>query len=247
MNSICCNCYRISDIAKVEIMNNKETRRTMNKKELAAMMDHTLLKAVATPDQIRQVCKEAKEIGAASVCVNPCNVKLVSEELKETSVKVCTVIGFPLGANTSEVKAFETKDAIQNGAEEVDMVVNVGALLAGDTDTVYQDIKKVVEAANKTTVKVIIETCYLSDEQKRQACEAALKAGADFVKTSTGFGNGGATAHDVALMRDTVGTQMSVKASGGIHNYEEAMAMVTASADRLGVSASLAILEGAED
>lgn len=219
----------------------------MNKKELAAMMDHTLLKAVAIPEQIRQICKEAKEIGAASVCVNPCNVKLASEELKGSSVKVCTVIGFPLGANTSEVKAFETKDAIKNGAEEVDMVINIGALLSGDKDAVYQDIKKVVEAAEKTTVKVIIETCYLSDEQKKQACEAALKAGADFVKTSTGFGTGGATAHDVALMREVVGKQMRVKASGGIHNYEEAMAVVEASADRLGVSASLAILEGAED
>lgn len=217
----------------------------MNKKELAGMMDHTLLKAVATPAQIKKICEEAKEIGAASVCVNPCNVKLASGELKESSVKVCTVIGFPLGANTSEVKAFETKDAIANGAQEVDMVINVGALLAGDTDTVYEDIKKVVEAANGTTVKVIIETCYLSDEQKKQACEAALKAGADFVKTSTGFGTGGATPADVALMRSVVGSNMKVKASGGIHNYDEAMAVIDASADRLGVSASLAILEGA--
>lgn len=219
----------------------------MNKKELAGMMDHTLLKAVATPAQITKICEEAKEIGAASVCVNPWNVKQVSGELKGSSVKVCTVIGFPLGANTSEVKAFETKDAIKNGAEEVDMVINVGALLAGDTESVYQDIKKVVEAADGTTVKVIIETCYLNDEQKKQACEAALKAGADFVKTSTGFGTGGANAHDVALMRSVVGDKMKVKASGGIHNYEEAMAVVEASADRLGVSASLAILEGAED
>lgn len=219
----------------------------MNKKELAAMMDHTLLKATATPSQIKKICDEAKEIGAASVCVNPCNVKLVSKELEGSSVKVCTVIGFPLGANTSEVKAFETKDAIQNGAQEVDMVINVGALLAGDTDTVYEDIKKVVDAANGTTVKVIIETCYLNDEQKKQACEAALKAKADFVKTSTGFGTGGAKAHDVALMREVVGNQMQVKASGGMHSYEDAMAMVEASADRLGVSASLAILAGAEE
>ena len=219
----------------------------MNKKELAAMVDHTLLKATATPSQIKKICDEAKEIGAASVCVNPCNVKLVSKELEGSSVKVCTVIGFPLGANTSEVKAFETKDAIQNGAQEVDMVINVGALLAGDTDTVYEDIKKVVDAANGTTVKVIIETCYLNDEQKKQACEAALKAKADFVKTSTGFGTGGAKAHDVALMREVVGNQMQVKASGGMHSYEDAMAMVEASADRLGVSASLAILAGAEE
>ena len=219
----------------------------MNKKELAAKMDHTLLKAVATPDQIRRICEEAKKIGAASVCVNPCNVKQVSEELKGSAVKVCTVIGFPLGANTSQVKAFETKDAIQNGAQEADMVINIGALLAGKTDVVYQDIKAVVDAAGGTTVKVIIETCYLSDEQKKQACEAALKAGADFVKTSTGFGTGGATPEDVALMRSVVGDRMKVKASGGMHTYEEAMAEVNASADRLGVSASLAILEGVED
>lgn len=220
---------------------------TMNKKELAAMMDHTLLKATATPDQIKKTCEEAKEIGAASVCVNPCNVKQVSEELAGSSVKVCTVIGFPLGANTSEVKAFETKDAVKNGAQEVDMVINIGALLAGDTDTVYRDIKAVVDAAEGTTVKVIIETCYLTDEQKKQACKAALEAGAQFVKTSTGFGTGGANAHDVALMREAVGDKMQVKASGGIHTYEEALAVVDASADRLGVSASLAILDGAPD
>ncbi len=219
----------------------------MNKKELAAMMDHTLLKATATPDQIKKTCEEAKEIGAASVCVNPCNVKQVSEELAGSSVKVCTVIGFPLGANTSEVKAFETKDAVKNGAQEVDMVINIGALLAGDTDTVYRDIKAVVDAAEGTTVKVIIETCYLTDEQKKQACKAALEAGAQFVKTSTGFGTGGANAHDVALMREAVGDKMQVKASGGIHTYEEALAVVDASADRLGVSASLAILDGAPD
>lgn len=219
----------------------------MNKKELAAMMDHTLLKATATPEQIEKTCEEAKKIGAASVCVNPCNVKQVSEELKDSSVKVCTVIGFPLGANTSEVKAFETKDAIKNGAQEVDMVINIGALIAGDTDTVCRDIKAVVDAAEGTTVKVIIETCYLTDEQKKQACEAAHKAGAQFVKTSTGFGTGGANAHDVALMREVVGDKMQVKASGGIHTYEEAMAVVDASADRLGVSASLAILAGTPD
>lgn len=224
---------------------DQEMNGTMNKKDLAAMMDHTLLKATATPDQIKKICKEAKEIGAASVCINPCNVKQVSAELAGTEVKVCTVIGFPLGANTSEVKAFETKDSIQNGAQEVDMVINIGALMAGDTDTVYQDIKAVVDAAEGTTVKVIIETCYLTDEQKKQACEAALKAGAQFVKTSTGFGTGGANAHDVALMREVVGDKMQIKASGGIHTYDEAMAVLDASADRLGVSASPAILAGA--
>ena len=162
-------------------------------------------------------------------------------------MKVCTVIGFPLGANTTAVKMYETRDAIERGAEEVDMVINVGALLAGDAKTVFDDIKGVVEAANGTLVKVIIETCYLNDDQKKTACELAMKAGADFVKTSTGFGSGGATAHDVALMRSVVGDKLQVKASGGIRSYEDAKAMVDASADRLGVSASIAILEGAEE
>ncbi len=219
----------------------------MKKKELAKMMDHTILKAVATPDDVMNICKEALKISAASVCVNPFYVPLAKELLAGSDVKVCTVIGFPLGANTTEVKVFETKDAIEKGAEEIDMVINVGALLAGDTETVYKDIKAVVGAANGTLVKVIIETCYLNDDQKRTACELSLKAGADFVKTSTGFGTGGATPHDVELMRSVVGNQMKIKASGGIRSYDEAMAVVAASADRLGVSASLAILEGAEE
>lgn len=218
----------------------------MNKKELAGMMDHTILKATATPEQVEQICQEAREIGAASVCINPCNIEQAKKLLEGSSVKVCTVIGFPLGANTTAVKAFETEDAIRRGAQEVDMVINVGALLAGDTETVYQDILGVVKAANGTLTKVIIETCYLSDEQKKIACELAMKAGADFVKTSTGFGTGGATAHDVALMRSVVGDKMKVKASGGIRTYEDAMAMVEASANRLGVSASMAILAGAK-
>ena len=219
----------------------------MKKTELAKMMDHTILKATATPEDVKIICEEALRINAASVCVNPFHVPMVKELLAGSDVKVCTVIGFPLGANTSEVKAFETREAIQKGAEEVDMVINVGALLAGDTETVYQDIKAVVDAAGGTLVKVIIETCYLNDEQKRIACELALKAGADFVKTSTGFGTGGATAHDVELMRSVVGSKLKVKASGGIRTYEDAMAVVAATADRLGVSASIAILEGAEE
>ncbi|MEA4895224.1 MAG: deoxyribose-phosphate aldolase [Oscillospiraceae bacterium] len=218
----------------------------MDKKKLGKMMDHTILKATATPTQVEKVCKEALEIDAASVCINPCYISLAKKLLAGSDVKVCTVIGFPLGANTSETKAFETKDAISKGAQEVDMVINVGALLAGDTEKVYNDIKAVVDAAAETLVKVIIETCYLDDTQKRTACELALRAGADFVKTSTGFGTGGATAHDVELMRSVVGGKMKVKASGGIRTYEDAMAVVNASADRLGVSASLAILEGAE-
>ena len=218
----------------------------MDKKALAKMMDHTILKATTTPAQVEKICKEALEIGAASVCINPCNIPIAKKLLAGSDVKVCTVIGFPLGANTSETKAFETKDAIAKGAQEVDMVINVGALLAGDTETVYNDIKAVVDAANGTLVKVIIETCYLDDEQKKIACELSLKAGADFVKTSTGFGTGGATPHDVELMRSVVGDKMCVKASGGIRTYDDAMAVIAASADRLGVSASLAILEGAK-
>lgn len=218
----------------------------MNKKQLAKMMDHTILKATATPEQVENICREALEIGAASVCINPCNIEQTKKLLVGSDVKVCTVIGFPLGANTTAVKKYETRDAIERGAEEVDMVINVGALLAGDTDTVYEDIRGVVEAADGTLVKVIIETCYLNDEQKRTACELAMKAGADFVKTSTGFGSGGAEAHDVELMRSVVGDRMSVKASGGIRSYKDAMEMVEASADRLGVSASIAILEEAE-
>lgn len=218
----------------------------MNKKQLAKMMDHTILKATATPEQVENICREALEIGAASVCINPCNIEQTKKLLAGSDVKVCTVIGFPLGANTTAVKKYETRDAIERGAEEVDMVINVGALLAGDTDTVYEDIRGVVEAADGTLVKVIIETCYLNDEQKRTACELAMKAGADFVKTSTGFGSGGAVAHDVELMRSVVGDRMRVKASGGIRSYKDAMEMVEASADRLGVSASIAILEEAE-
>lgn len=219
----------------------------MKRFELAKMMDHTILKAVATPADVKNICEEALKINAASVCVNPFHVPQVKELLAGSDVKVCTVVGFPLGANTSEVKAFETKDAIGKGAEEVDMVINIGALLAGDTETVYKDIQAVVDAANGTLVKVIIETCYLNDEQKRIACELSLKAGADFVKTSTGFGTGGATPHDIELMRSVVGNQMKIKASGGIRAYEDAMAVVAATADRLGVSASLAILEEIEE
>ena len=216
----------------------------MNRKQLAKMMDHTILKATATPAQVEQICREALEIGAASVCINPCNIEQARRLLDGSGVRVCTVIGFPLGANTPEVKAFETQDAIRRGAEEVDMVINVGALLAGDDETVYRDIKAVVDAAAGTLTKVIIETCYLSDDQKKTACELAMRAGADFVKTSTGFGTGGATPHDVALLRGVVGSKLQVKASGGIRTYEDAAAVVEAGADRLGVSASLTILQG---
>lgn len=218
----------------------------MTRQELAKYMDHTLLKATARLEDIQTLCAEARQIGSASVCVNPANVALAKELLAGSGVLVCTVIGFPLGANTTATKVFETKDAIANGAEEVDMVINIGAMLAGDTELVYRDIAAVVEAAGGTLVKVILETCYLNDEQKVLACELAKRAGADFVKTSTGFGTAGARAADIALMRSAVGSSMKVKASGGIRSYADAMEMIEASADRLGVSASLAILAGAE-
>jgi len=218
----------------------------MDKKGLAKKLDHTLLKATATPDQVKTLCSEAIEIGAASVCINPANITLAKSLLDGSNVKVCTVIGFPLGANTSETKAFETRDAISKGAGEVDMVINIGALIAGDTETVLSDIKAVVDAAEGALVKVIIETCYLNGNQKQTACLLAKQAGADFVKTSTGFGTGGATVSDVKLMRETVGSDMKIKASGGIRDYGAAKQMLDASADRLGVSASMAILAGAE-
>lgn len=218
----------------------------MDKKRLAGMMDHTILKATATPTQVEAVCREALAIGAASVCVNPCNIALASRLLTNSSVKVCTVVGFPLGANTPEMKAFETADAVLKGAREIDMVVNIGALIAGDHDTVYRDIRSVVDAANGNLVKVIIETCYLNEEQIRAACELCMKAGADFVKTSTGFGPAGARPEHVRLMRSVVGSSMKIKAAGGIRTYQDALAMIEASADRLGVSASVAILNEAD-
>ena len=218
----------------------------MKKAEIAAYIDHTQLKAFATSAQIEALCKEAAEYHFASVCVNPCHVAYAAKLLKGSGVKVCTVIGFPLGANTPEVKAFETRNAIENGAQECDMVINVGALKEGNIDLVEKDIRAVVEAANGTLVKVIIETCYLTDEEKAQACQAAARAGADFVKTSTGFGTGGATPHDVALMRAAIPDTMKVKASGGVHNYQEAMAVVEAGASRIGASAGIANVSEAE-
>jgi len=210
----------------------------------AAMIDHTLLKADATRDQIEKLCAEAKKYVFASVCVNPTWVKYSAELLAGTEVKVCTVIGFPLGASTSAVKAFETKDAIANGAGEIDMVINIGALKNGEYDVVRDDIKAVVDAANGTLVKVIIETCLLTDEEKVKACELSVEAGADFVKTSTGFSTGGATAEDIALMRKTVGPDLGVKASGGVRNLEDMKKMIENGATRIGASSGVAIMEG---
>lgn len=209
---------------------------------IAGMIDHTILKPEATEAQVAKLCEEAKEYEFASVCVNPGMVKLAAQCLKDSKVDVCTVIGFPLGANTSEVKAFETEDAIKNGATEVDMVINVGKLKEGNLEYVKNDIKAVVDAAKgKALTKVIIETCLLTDEEKVAACKLAKEAGADFVKTSTGFSTGGATAADIKLMRETVGPDMGVKASGGVRTKEDALAMIENGATRIGASASIAI------
>ncbi|HRM59181.1 MAG TPA: deoxyribose-phosphate aldolase [Megamonas funiformis] len=208
------------------------------------LIDHTALKPNTNKESILKLIAEAKTYDFASVCVNPCWVALAHQELKNTDVKVCTVIGFPLGANTTEVKVFETKDAIEKGAQEIDMVINIAMLKDKEYDYVENEIHQIVEAAkDKAIVKIIIETCLLTDEEKIKACELSQKAGADFVKTSTGFSTGGATVHDIALMRKTVGAEMGVKASGGVHTHEEALAMVEAGATRIGASASVKLLK----
>ena len=213
--------------------------------DMAGLIDHTLLKADATEEQVRKLCAEAREYSFASVCVNPGRVGLAAELLAGSTVKVCTVIGFPLGATTPTAKAVETRDAIANGATEVDMVINVGALKSGDDELVRRDIEAVVNAARgQALTKVIIETALLSREEKVKACLLAKMAGADFVKTSTGFSSGGATVEDIALMRETVGPEMGVKASGGVGNREIADALVAAGATRIGASASVAIATG---
>lgn len=206
-------------------------------------IDHTLLKPQATQAQLRQLCREAAEHHFASVCVNPCRVALCAALLRGTGVKVCTVIGFPLGAADPGVKALEAAAAIDQGAEEVDMVLNIGAVKDGDLALAQADICGVVQAAaGRALVKVILETCLLTEEEKRLACRLAKEAGADFVKTSTGFSTGGATTADVALLRQEVGAAMGVKASGGIRDYATAKAMLDAGASRIGASAGVAIL-----
>ena len=212
--------------------------------KLNKYIDHTLLKPDASQEQIETLIEEAKKYDFASVCVNPTWVNFAAQALKATDVKICTVIGFPLGANTPELKAFETSDAIRNGANEIDMVINIGALKSQNFDLVEKDIRAVVEAAKGTLVKVIIETCFLTDDEKVKACQIAQKAGADFVKTSTGFSTGGATVADVALMRKTVGPDMGVKTSGGARSYEDALAFIKAGATRIGASSGVAIMEG---
>lgn len=212
--------------------------------ELNRMIDHTLLKANAARAQIEKLCDEALEYNFASVCVNTCWVPLAHEKLTGSEVKTCCVVGFPLGAMLTEAKAAETRLAVEAGADEVDMVINIGWLLDGEYDAVRDDIAAVVKAADGKCVKVIIEACLLTDEQKVKACELSVEAGATFVKTSTGFSTGGATVADVALMRKTVGDRCLVKAAGGIHTADEARAMVEAGADRLGCSAGIQIMAG---
>ncbi|MCB0168302.1 MAG: deoxyribose-phosphate aldolase [Anaerolineae bacterium] len=216
--------------------------------DIARLIDHTLLKPEATPEQIKQLCQEALTYKFASVCVNPTHVKLAAELLQGSEVEVCTVVGFPLGANVTATKVFETQQALNDGATEIDMVINIGALKADDNGLVEDDISHVVNKSHQhgAICKVIIETALLTDEEKITACQLAQKSRADFVKTSTGFSSQGATVEDVALMRKTVGPEMGVKASGGIKNYSDAKSMVAAGANRLGVSAGVKIVKEAQ-
>ena len=218
----------------------------MNNSELARYIDHTLLKANATKEAILATCEEAKAYHTASVCVNGCWAKPVHEALAGTGVKTCCVVGFPLGAMSTAAKAFETAEAVKDGAEEIDMVINIGYLKGGMTQEAQDDIAAVVKAAHAggAIVKVIIETCLLTEEEKVLACELSKAAGADFVKTSTGFSTAGATTQDIALMRKTVGPELGVKAAGGVRTRETAEAMIAAGATRIGASSSRAILEG---
>lgn len=213
---------------------------------IASLIDHTILKPDATADDVRRICAEARQYRFASVCVNPYWVPLVASELAESSVKTCSVVGFPLGANATAIKAAEAEQAIRDGANEIDMVLNVGELKAGNDGAVHADIQAVSQVCRSggAILKVILETALLDDDQKRRACGIAKAAGADFVKTSTGFGPGGATAHDIALMREAVGPELGVKASGGIRTLEDLRTMAAAGATRIGASAGVKIVQG---
>jgi len=215
--------------------------------EIAKYIDHTFLKANGTKEQVIRVCDEARRFGFAAVCTNPVFTLVAAEALKGSNVKVCTVVGFPLGATTTEVKVFETQQAVNNGAQEIDMVINIGALKAGELAIVENDIAAVVKAAGDAIVKVIIETCYLSEKEKEKACMAAFEAGAHFIKTSTGFGTNGATEEDVKLIKKIVGDKMYVKASGGIREIDAALRMIKAGAARIGTSSGVEICEGKRD
>ncbi|RMH54803.1 MAG: deoxyribose-phosphate aldolase [Candidatus Hydrogenedentota bacterium] len=234
---IAAGACRIGTTGSAEVAGNKGDR-------IAKMIDHTFLKPNATPKDIERLCAEARKFGFKSVCVNPTYVSLCKRLLRGSGVLVCTVIGFPLGATTTAAKAAETRDAVADGADEIDMVINVGALKAGEYEKVKHDIEAVVEAAKGRTVKVILETHLLTDEEKVAACQLCVAAGAHFVKTSTGFGGGGATPEDVALMRKVVGRSLGVKASGGVRTKEDAEKMIRAGATRIGASASVAIVTG---
>ncbi|MDO5811678.1 MAG: deoxyribose-phosphate aldolase [Bacillota bacterium] len=207
------------------------------------MIDHTVLKADTPLETVKRICDEAMEYGFASVCINPCHVAYCADYLKDSDVNVCTVIGFPLGANTSATKAFETKDAIANGADEIDMVMNIGALKDKNYDLVRDDVKAVVDAANGTLVKVILETCLLTEEEIKKACELCVEAKADYVKTSTGFSTRGATIEDVQIMKAAVQGKAKVKAAGGVRTHEDMVKIVEAGADRIGTSAGCSLVE----
>ena len=207
------------------------------------MIDHTVLKADTPLETVKRICDEAMEYGFASVCITPCHVAYCADYLKDSDVNVCTVIGFPLGANTSAVKAFETKDAIANGADEIDMVMNIGALKDKNYDLVRDDVKAVVEAANGTLVKVILETCLLTEDEIKKACELCVEAKADYVKTSTGFSTRGATIEDVRIMKEAVHGKAKVKAAGGVRTPEDMVKIVAAGADRIGTSAGCSLVK----
>lgn len=207
------------------------------------MIDHTVLKADTPLETVKRICDEAMEYGFASVCINPCHVAYCADYLKDSDVNVCTVIGFPLGANTSAVKAFETKDAIANGADEIDMVMNIGALKDKNYDLVRDGVKAVVEAANGTLVKVILETCLLTEDEIKKACELCVEAKADYVKTSTGFSTRGATIEDVRIMKEAVHGKAKVKAAGGVRTPEDMVKIVAAGADRIGTSAGCSLVK----
>jgi deoxyribose-phosphate aldolase len=220
-------------------------KKDIDIKQIAGMIDHTELKSSSGEKKIKNLCDEAKAFNFFSVCINPCYVKFAAEQLKGSEVAVCSVIGFPLGANKSKLKARETEEAVTDGADEVDMVLNVGALRDGKYDFVKKDINEVVKASGPALVKVIFETCYLTDEQIVTACDLTVEAGADYVKTSTGFGAFGAFPQHVRLMRKSVGPDIGVKASGGVQNFKDALRMIEAGASRLGTSAGVKIIEGA--
>lgn len=211
--------------------------------DLNKMIDHTILKADAKREDVVRYCKEAREYDFMSVCVNSCHVKTVKKELEGSDVKVCCVVGFPLGAMATEAKAFETKYCVENGADEIDMVINIGGLKDKDYDLVRRDIEEVVKAANSKVVKVIIETCLLDEEEKKKACEIAKEAKAHFVKTSTGFSTGGAKVEDIRLMKSVVGDELKVKASGGVRTKEDAVNMIDAGADRIGASSGINLVK----